>query len=394
MQLQTLELQQSMLETVAKSSACEGNLAGPLLKVAPKPVQSPRRDEQPPKAVKRSSSWGMLTCCGNDPDDPQLDIREPPIESKEVDESVFSQESWWKQKMAEPSLIWAKEAEASWWRVAMTHMLKHPLDHIMLYDTQPSFVDATLAGMSADRFRRMSLSSLEQLNLFLVFMLFFTLPALFSSEVPQTEFGIIVFSYHAVACLLNVFGCMSIFSLCKVLRCIPDHSLIEWAVANRPVFTMLNMYPCVIAWFIVIAVVLCYSRTVAHSDARHILFLNGSETHLAKQMIIPTSASVALIFCLIGLIVLQTGTRSAFYAGIFLETREQKRTHSGASAKRVGRRFFGAAACGQAAGCSAVLKSYWQHRAKAEEQASSHAAATSTQEAQPLEREGAIRIAI
>jgi len=368
MQLQTLELQQSMLETVAKSSACEGNLAGPLLKVAPKPVQSPRRDEHSPKAVKRTSTWGMLTCCGNDQDDLQLDIREPPIECKEVDESVFSQESWWKQKRIEPSLIWAKEGEASWWRVAMAHVLKHPLDHIMLYDTQPSFVDTTLAGMSADRFRRMSLSSLEQLNLFLVFMLFFTLPALFTSEVPHTEFGIIVFSYHAVACLLNVFGCISIFSLCKVLRCIPDHSLIARAVANRPVFTMLNMYPCIIAWFVVIAVVLCYSRTVAHSDARHMLFLNGSETNIAKQMIIPTFASVAFIFCVVGLIVLQTGSRSAFYAGIMSEKKERKLTHSSDNAKLVARRFFGAAACGQTAGFNVVLKSYWHQRAKVEEE--------------------------
>jgi len=364
MQLQSLELQQSMLDTLAKNSACEGNLAGPLLKVAPKLVPA-RRDEKPPKAAKRPpSAWGTWACCGNDAVDPKLDICEPPTDSKEVDSSVFTTSTY----DTEPSLMWAEETEASWWRVAITHVLKHPLDHMMFYDLQPSFIDITLAGMSADRFRGMFVSSLEHLNLFLVFMLFYTLPALFTSEIPSTELGVIMFSYHAVACLLNVFGCISIFSLCKMFRCIPDHSLIAWAVANRPIFVMVNMYPWIIAWFIVIAVVLFYIRISALSDASHILLLNASETHIAKQMIIPAFVSVVLIFCATGLIVLQTSTRSAFYAGIVSEKREQKLMHSGDNARTVGRRFFGATARGQAAGWSEILKSYWQDREKAEEE--------------------------
>jgi len=363
-QLQTLKLQQSMIDKLTKDGAGEGSPVHPFPKVAPELLQRPHRDEQLPRAAKRGSAWGIFTCCGNDTIDPQLDIREPPTEPQEIDSSMFTSSTY----DTEPSSIWAEEAEASWWRVAIAYVVKHPTDHLLLYDLQPSFVDATLAGMSADRFRRMFVSSLEQLNLFLAFMLLYTLPALFASETPHTELGIIVFSYHAVACLLNVFGCMSIFSLCKTIRCIPNHSLIAWAVANRLVFIMLNMYPWIIAWFIVIAVVLCYSRTVALSDARHILFLTSSETHIAKQMIIPTFASVALIFFVIGLMVLQTGTRSAFYAGILSERREQNLMRSGDNAKMVGRRFFGAAACGQAASWSEVLKSYWQRRARAEEE--------------------------
>jgi hypothetical protein len=300
--------------------------------------------------------------------DPQLEIDESAFQGKDCDSSIATPSTY----DPEPSDIWADEgadegAEVSWWRAAITHMLKHPLDYIMLYDLQPSFLDTVLAGMSADRFRRMFISSLEQLNLFLVFLLLYILPALFNTETPHTERGIIVFSFHAVVCLLNVFGCMSIFSLCKVIRCIPDHSLISWAVANRPVFVMLNMYAWIIAWFIVIAVVFCYTRNIAFSDARHILFLGASETHIAKQIIVPIFAFVALIFSAIGLITLQTGTRSAFYAGILSEKREQKPVHACDTAK-MGRRFFGAAARGQAAGWSAIVNCYRQRREEAEEE--------------------------